>query len=251
MANPEHLAILKEGVEQWNKWREEHRTPDLSGAYLVDADLRGADLSWGTLTHANLQRVALGGANLSEADLNRANLREADLREADLRWADLHWANLSRADLSRADLSGANLSWATLTHANLRRADVSEAQLGYTIFANTDLSETKGLELCDHDGPSSIGIDTFFRSKGKIPESFLRGCGVPEVFITYARSLVGQPIEFYSCFISYSSHDQAFAERLHADMVAKQLRFGSRRKISRSATVFMSALKNPFGCSIR
>ena len=23
MANPEHLAILKRGVEQWNKWLEE------------------------------------------------------------------------------------------------------------------------------------------------------------------------------------------------------------------------------------
>ena len=47
---------------------------------------------------------------------------------------------------------------------------------------------------------------------------------MPEVFITYARSLVGQPFEFYSCFISYSSQDQAFAERLHADMRAKDLR---------------------------
>jgi hypothetical protein len=53
---------------------------------------------------------------------------------------------------------------------------------------------------------------------------FLRGCGVPEQFITYARSLVGKAIEFYSCFISYSSHDQAFAERLHADLQAKNLR---------------------------
>jgi len=24
MANPEHLAILKQGVEQWNKWRSQH-----------------------------------------------------------------------------------------------------------------------------------------------------------------------------------------------------------------------------------
>ncbi len=24
MANPEHLAILKQGVELWNKWRDEH-----------------------------------------------------------------------------------------------------------------------------------------------------------------------------------------------------------------------------------
>ena len=24
MANPEHLEILKQGVEQWNKWRMEY-----------------------------------------------------------------------------------------------------------------------------------------------------------------------------------------------------------------------------------
>jgi hypothetical protein len=24
MANPEHLAILKQGVEVWNKWRDEN-----------------------------------------------------------------------------------------------------------------------------------------------------------------------------------------------------------------------------------
>ena len=33
-----------------------------------------------------------------------------------------------------------------------------------------------------------------------------------------------QPIQFYSCFISYSSRDQEFAERLHADLQAKGVR---------------------------
>ena len=37
-------------------------------------------------------------------------------------------------------------------------------------------------------------------------------------------SLVGRAIEYYSCFISYSSKDQAFAERLHADLQAKGVR---------------------------
>ena len=32
------------------------------------------------------------------------------------------------------------------------------------------------------------------------------------------------PIEFYSCFISYSSADHEFAERLHADLQAKGVR---------------------------
>jgi hypothetical protein len=53
---------------------------------------------------------------------------------------------------------------------------------------------------------------------------FLRGCGVPEDFITYARSLTTKAIEFYSCFISYSSTDQEFAERFYKDLQAKRVR---------------------------
>lgn len=46
MANPEHLEILKQGVDVWNKWREEHPEvrPDLSRATLSRATLSGADL---------------------------------------------------------------------------------------------------------------------------------------------------------------------------------------------------------------
>ena len=43
-------------------------------------------------------------------------------------------------------------------------------------------------------------------------------------FIAYIGSMVGRPIEFYSCFISYSTKDQEFAERLHADLQAKGVR---------------------------
>jgi hypothetical protein len=80
------------------------------------------------------------------------------------------------------------------------------------------LSVVKGLETLRHNGPSSIGIDTIYRSQGNIPEVFLKGAGVDDTFITYIRSLVGKPIEYYSCFISYSSKDDAFAGRLHADL---------------------------------
>ena len=42
MANSDHLAILKKGVEVWNEWREENPLirPDLVGA-----DIRGMDFS--------------------------------------------------------------------------------------------------------------------------------------------------------------------------------------------------------------
>jgi hypothetical protein len=35
------------------------------------------------------------------------------------------------------------------------------------------------------------------------------------------RSLIGDALEFYSCFISYSTKDQEFADRLYADLQAK------------------------------
>jgi len=43
-------------------------------------------------------------------------------------------------------------------------------------------------------------------------------------FITYIRSLAGKAIEYYSCFISYSSKDEAFARRLYADLQSNNVR---------------------------
>jgi hypothetical protein len=142
----------------------------------------------------------------------------------DLNGAELYRADLSGANLSEANLRQAHLGGADLRGANLRQANFSESHFGWTIVANVDLSQTKGLNDIKHDGPSTIGIDTIYFSKGEIPEAFLRGAGVPDNFITFARSLVGQAIEFYSCFISYSTKDQEFAERLHADLQAKGVR---------------------------
>ena len=67
---------------------------------------------------------------------------------------------------------------------------------------------------------------TLYKSKGNIPEAFLKGCGVPDQMIEYARSLTGSPFEYYSCFISYSSKDEEFAKRIHNDLQAKNVRCG-------------------------
>jgi hypothetical protein len=45
-----------------------------------------------------------------------------------------------------------------------------------------------------------------------------------DTFIAYARSLVDKAIEYYSCFISYSSKDEDFAKRLYTDLQAKGVR---------------------------
>ena len=206
MANQEHVDILKQGVEVWNKWREEHPKirPDLSDVSLVGANLRGANLN-----HVDLSYAILTGANLINANLSDTNLSDADLTGA----------NLSYANLYGADLSYADLSYTVLTHTDLNRA-----QVGFTTFGNVDLSVVKELDTVWHNGPSTIGIDTVYRSQGNIPENFLKGAGVPNTMIDYMRSLIGKPFDFYSCFISYSSKDQDFAQQLYADLQSNGVR---------------------------
>jgi uncharacterized protein YjbI with pentapeptide repeats len=263
MANPEHVEILKQGSMIWTEWRREHSVmypnlsyadligadlvgADLSRAYLSHADLSGADLYDATLRDANLRSANLSDANLSDANLSDAklfaiNLSHANLSHANLSYAnligaylvganlsdvDLSDVNLSYADLSDVNLSFSDLSYANLSRANLSGADFTNARLAYTTFVDNDLSEVKGLETVIHEAPSSIGVDTLYKSAGKIPEAFLRGCGIPDDFITYIPTHFGiqQAIQFYSCFISYSTRDGEFARRLYSRMRDEKLR---------------------------
>ncbi len=202
------------------------RMAQLIWAYLIVTDLRKAQLS-----EADLGLAHLGSANLGEADLHGADLYGADLHDADLSKADLSNSNLNKAHLRMADLRGANLSNAQLRWADLRKVQLSGAQLSNavcddTTFTDVDLSKVKGLDSVIHYGPSMVGIDTLFRSRGNIPEAFLQGCGVPESVIVNRFALIGamEPIQFYSCFISYSSKDEEFAKRLHSRMRDQGLR---------------------------
>lgn len=223
MANPEHVEIAKKGRDAIAAWRVQNPIEplDLSGADLCELNLCEADLH-----EADLHGTDLRKADLSEANLISANLYYADLSEANLREAVLCIANLSEANLNGANLSAGDLSYANLRGAYLSGADFDKARVSFTIFGNVDLSVAKNLETIVHESPSIVGVDTLFNSKGKIPAVFLRGCGVPEVLIEYLPTLIGamEPIQFYSCFISYSGKDDAFARSLHSRLESEKLR---------------------------
>jgi uncharacterized protein YjbI with pentapeptide repeats len=169
MANPEHLAILKQGVEQWNRWRGE--APDVR-PNLEAADLRGEDFSvtdkvsldyphagkfMRNLYQARMRTAApsafgidfhgveLRGARLSEANLFRANLTGATLQwahltRATLREAELFGSDLSDATVAEADLRKAMLHGATLRKANLRSANLAQARFSQADLTGADLS---------------------------------------------------------------------------------------------------------------
>jgi uncharacterized protein YjbI with pentapeptide repeats len=237
MANEEHLAILRLGLDEWNEWRRTNGgvRPDLREADLCEMELSGANLSRVYLNQAYLSEVNLSGAQLTGAQLDGADLIGAYLIGAQLGGARIVGANLSRANFSAADLSwadlskarlgGTKLSGANLSGANLAGANFKAARVAQTLFANVDLSEAEGLEAVIHDGPSTLGMDTIYISKGRIPEAFLRGCGVPIEVIPVMYSVVAAgAVASYSCFISYSTGDQGFAEHLYADLQGKNVR---------------------------
>jgi uncharacterized protein YjbI with pentapeptide repeats len=157
MANEEHLALFKQGVQAWNEWKANNPEikPNLSFAVgkkitLNGASLRGVDLSRTNLGRVDLSKTDLVGAKLNEAYLSEAYLSEAELIGSDLSHADLSSADLIRANLIGANLSHAYLSGADLTKANLSGADLVGAKLIGAKLSGANLSGAKliGANLC-------------------------------------------------------------------------------------------------------
>jgi uncharacterized protein YjbI with pentapeptide repeats len=204
---------------------------DFSGATLRLADLRGVDLRLANLSTADVSRSSLNVANLSNTNFEGANLSSADLSLANLSLANLSGANLYQATLRQAILSGsslrdANVKETNFTEAILNEVDFNGAHCHSTLFANVDLSKSLGLNMIRHLGPSTVGIDTIYRSINGLPEPFLRGCGIPDSIAKMIPSLIEgiEPIQFYSCFISYSTKDDEFAKRLQSRLRDEKLR---------------------------
>ena len=202
MANPEQLAILKKGVEVWNKWRRKNITFSvdltqsdlgggvLNGANLARANLNGASLRGAVLMRANLNNATLFRADVREVTLNSASIigagfNAADVRKAKLIGADLRKANLTAAKLQAVNLTNANLGrahliGADLTNAILDNVDFDLAELGGTVFGNVNLTNVSGLESARHRYFSIISPTTMQLSGGNIPLTFMRGCGLSD-----------------------------------------------------------------------
>ncbi len=173
-------------------------------------------------------------------DLSRANLSNTNLSDADLSDANLSFANLSGANLSGARLLLANLSWADLSATKL-----TDVLMGITQLPHLDLSTILGLDKVRHHAESSISTDTLTISQGKIPENFLKGCGLADweiamaklhdptlssdeiIDITYevANIKAESPIQINPIFISYSHKDKDFVEALEKLLDDKHVRY--------------------------
>lgn len=196
MANQEHIDILKKGMQEWDSWRRQNLA--------VVPDLSGADLSKMILWRGNFYRV---------------NFKDAILQQTDFQFSDLSCSQFSNADLQNAGLCRTNLQQSIFNDANFKGAI-----LGGTVFGSTDLNRAKWLETIIHLGESHLDFETL-RISGRLPIKLLRACNWPGKLIFESEGVFSENNEEprYSCFISYSSTDNDFAENLYKHLIKEQV----------------------------
>jgi uncharacterized protein YjbI with pentapeptide repeats len=185
MANEEQLAILRQGVKVWNKWRDENsnvvidlegenfsyrtlKKVNLAKANLSDADFTDSDFQGADFTGANLSEAELTGANLVKTTFVGANLKEAyligaKLTDANFTGADLSGAKFIEAFLDKATFDAADLYLANFENARLRSASFIGAELEYADFTNADLGSANfsnaKLTLTDFTGADLSNVN--------------------------------------------------------------------------------------------
>ena len=157
MANADHLVVLLQGAEVWNKWRELNPEiiPDLSGADLRGMEFRHLELGWSRSFHncddslsdediirmrpqgqgAILKGADLRGAYFSGCDFTGADLRESDLRRTILLECTMTCANFHNAKMQLTDLTNSFF----LSPCNLTVEQIKESR--WVISCNPLLPE--------------------------------------------------------------------------------------------------------------
>lgn len=247
--DPEHLALIRQGVLLWNEWRDQHgdilvdlRRADLHGlnlekkvppevstledtssfaahlaeAYLLEANLSGtnltqADLQRADLFEADLRNASLSGTNLGGARLSRADLRKGNLAWAFVREAKLYAANLDGATLVRANLQDANLECATLKNAHISGANLSGAKLSAADLSGADFSH------CDLSGADLSGADV---TSTTFSHAILTNCNVEG--IKFSRKAMQEKRDMPGKYIGVRGIESTYGSALFKRAVADQ-----------------------------
>ncbi|NTV25902.1 MAG: pentapeptide repeat-containing protein [Chlorobiaceae bacterium] len=152
MANPGHLAILNNGRDVWNKWREENAA--------VEPDLIKANFEGAKLYGFNLKCANLNGSNLKGAKLYGSNLEGSNLRGTHLEGAKLYGSNLKGSNLEGAKLYGSNLEGSNLMKSNLMGAKLCEANLKEAHLHGSNL-DGANLESANLEGANLEGANLY------------------------------------------------------------------------------------------
>ena len=187
MANPEHLAWLREGIDRWNARRQSQTfQPDLESANISKvfgaedrenihstqrAQARGINFSFANLRGSRLINIDFTGANLNMADLSGASLVNsvftgAGFFETGLRDTKPRSANFNGVTFICSELDGAHFVGADLRGAQLWRCSLEGTHLCNADLTGTDFLQSRPwtAHLFLPTGQGDVG-STFFNKR--------------------------------------------------------------------------------------
>jgi uncharacterized protein YjbI with pentapeptide repeats len=225
MASNRIVRAARAGTIALRAWQSTHgELLDLSGADLTGCDLRWMNFAGASLEGVNFQNGLLTGAYFGPAQFQSeaphvskknipVNLDGARFDGSVLLAATFNYASLRHASFEDTYLGLANFRNVVFDHNSF-----AGATLVNTGFAGCNMSGARGLEACVHHGPSHLDIATLRQSK-RLTRSFLRQTGIPDTILEALPRLAAGASQFYSCFLSHSSGDQQFCDRLYTRLV--------------------------------
>ena len=221
----EAVEILRRGpagVKEWNALlntgggtiippRNFFANVDLSGFKLQGVHFIGLDFLVSTLVNTDLRGSVLMGTGFESSCLAKSKLDGANASGC----------RFVMTDLRHASLRGVNLTGAQFVPSTAAGCDLTGAILAGTFimcrFEANAATQVIGVDQVIHKAPSFMPVQVMLDSMVALPDSFLQGCGLIQAEIDYFRSMPGMPRRA-SAFISYSSEDSAFADRLYRDL---------------------------------
>lgn len=216
----ELIRRLQKGATHWNKfrWRNKRYRPILSHLRMPRGGrFAGYDFSNGKFVGSEFSDVDFTKAKLIDIDAKASTFDGCDFRGADFTKANFFNTQFTYCDFRDCKLTYAFLVRALFRHCKMDSADFELAEFGETDFINVTLSGARGLGNTKHESPSNIDLTTL---RQNLPIGFLRGVGLSEELISAQPLFGADASDYYSCFISFSTKDQRFAEKLYADLQA-------------------------------
>src|ERR1043165_3616089 len=196
----------------------------------VNTQFRDMNISESLLFRINIKHSRLATTNFNnckgyQLEFNNVLIKDSSLESMVFHsYSTLYLVRIFRCNLSRmtfkGDISDIQFKNSELINSDfhncfiddvifrscvLAGCNVTNATIMNTLFDGIDMSKMIGLESVDHSGLNTLSHHTLYLSGNNIPLIFLQAIGMPENLIEYLPSLISTPIEYFTCFISYSS----------------------------------------------
>ena len=240
MADKFDLELLDKGYEAWIEQypRLDYQfVPDLTNADLsgrkltgwkfMGVDFRGANFVGADLSNSEFYACSFSGCNFTKAVLFKSQFTGAeiysDFEDALFNGAQLDEASFLDCNIHRSILRNASCMYTSFTYCSFDNTSFKDASFLNTVFLSCDFRGVSDLDKVEYIGDNFVDHATIVTS-WPLPKIFLRGCSLPDNYIDYLPSLLNQPIQFYSCFISYADKNREFVDRLHNDMQGSGVR---------------------------